>query len=275
MTEPRPIVDAPQVDAFIAWHERVVRLANAHLACLAAVVHQFIAPSAVVTLWSLMKVEFETGKFRGSSDHTGGGTRVALHFARQSFADDWRFYRGRGAISAEHMEHSFELMGALLGRPSPDMTLLRAEMLFRARSGLVHRDWSGALTTAWGAMEGLLGDLLSQFLDETEKRPVGSDDDGNKLKFINGDRRTFLEGREMTARHTVELLSLLDVLPFNLYKASTRCASARNAWLHKQEEPSPEIANMAGEALGELFELVEDVPLGTTPEPPSGDGDAS
>ena len=50
MTEPRPIVDAPQVDAFIAWHERVVRLANAHLACLAAVVHQFIAPSAVVTL---------------------------------------------------------------------------------------------------------------------------------------------------------------------------------------------------------------------------------
>ena len=79
----------------------------------------------------------------------------------------------------------------------------------------------------------------------------------------------------MTARHTVELLSLLDVLPFNLYKASTRCASARNAWLHKQEQPSPEIANVAVEALGELFELVEDVPLGATPELPSGDGDAS
>lgn len=258
-TEPRLTVD--DADTFIAWHEQVVRLANAHLACLAAVVHQFTAPSAVVTLWSLMQVEFETGKFRASSDHTGGGTRVALHFARQSFADDWRFYRGRGPISAEHMEHSFELVAALLDRPSPDMTLLRAEMLFRARSGLVHRDWSGALTTAWGAMERLLGDLLSRFLDENEDRTAGSDADGNKLKFINGDRRSFFQGREMTARHTVELLSLLDVLPFKLYRASILCAKARNAWLHKQEEPSPKTASMAVEALGELFELVEDVPL--------------
>ena len=184
MTEPRPLVDdAPRFDAFFAWHEQVVRLANAHLACLTAVVHPFMAPSEVVTLWSLMKVEFETGKFRGSSDQTGGGTRVALYFARQSFADDWRFYRGRGPIGAKQMERSLELMRGLLNRPSRDMTLLRAEMLFRARSGLVHRDWSGALTTAWGAMEGLLGDLLSRFLDENENRPAGRDTDGNELKF--------------------------------------------------------------------------------------------
>ena len=65
----------------------------------------------------------------------------------------------------------------------------------------------------------------------------------------------------MTARHTVGLLSLLDVLPFKLYRASILCAKARNAWLHKQEEPSPKTASMAVEALGELFELVEDVPL--------------
>jgi len=69
----------------------------------------------------------------------------------------------------------------------------------------------------------------------------------------------------MTARHTLELLSLLDILPLKLYRASTQCAKARNDWLHKQEEPSAEIAHMAVRAAGELFELVEGVPLHVLP----------
>jgi hypothetical protein len=61
---------------------------------------------------------------------------------------------------------------------------------------------------------------------------------GNTLKFINGDRRKFFEESTMTARHTLEFLSLLDILPFELYRASTQCAKARNDWLHVQQEPS-------------------------------------
>ncbi len=65
----------------------------------------------------------------------------------------------------------------------------------------------------------------------------------------------------MTSRHTAEFLSLLGVLPFGLYRASTRCATARNEWLHSQVEPSSDLAHMAVKALGDLFALVEGVPL--------------
>jgi hypothetical protein len=255
--------DTIDADSFLTWHRQAVRLANAHLACLAAVIGSpVVGPSAVVTLWSVMQVDFELGRFEAASHPTMGGALMALYDARRTGPFDWRFYRGRSLVLAtERVESSFDLLRALLDRPSRDMTLLRAEMLFRATSGLAHGDWSGALTTAWAAMEGLLGDLLSHYLDENEDRPAGEDASGNKLKFINDNRRGFLDGREMTARHTVELLSLLDLLPFKIYRTLTRCASARNAWLHKQTEPSPKVAHSAVEALGELFEIVEGIPL--------------
>jgi hypothetical protein len=118
------------------------------------------------------------------------------------------------------------------------MTLLRAEMLFRATSALAHMDQAGALTNAWGVIEGLLGDLLHRYLDDNADRVDDQDTSGKGPKFIDGKRRKFFEGSEMTARHTLELLSLLDILPFELYRASKQCAKARNDWLHKQQEPS-------------------------------------
>lgn len=45
-------------DAFLAWHEKCVRLANAHLACLAATLRiPLLAPTGIATLWSVMQVE--------------------------------------------------------------------------------------------------------------------------------------------------------------------------------------------------------------------------
>jgi len=251
----------PAHDELSAWLERSVRLANAHLACLAAVIQALMhAPSGVATYWSVLQVDFDSGKLRTASEYTTGGTRVSLWSAREGWgAFDWRFYRGWPLVTTEQIEHSFELLDLLLKRPAQDMTLLRAEMLFRAHSGLAHGDWAGALTNAWSAIEGLLGELLGQYIENNRDRPAGNDESGNTLRFINGDRRAFLEGREMTGRHTVELLSLLDVLPFNLYRACTRCASARNDWLHNQAEPSPDVAHVATRALGEIFALVEGV----------------
>jgi hypothetical protein len=267
---PSPYEEGVASDALVVWMEKAQRLANAHLACLVAAIGTgpMLAPSGVVTPWSLMQVEFETGKFRASTDYTGSGARVALHFAREGRGDlgDWRFYRGRSLVTREQIDRSFLLLDALLRRLSRDRVLLRAELLFRATSALIERDDAGALTTARTAIEGLLGDLLSQYLDENENRPAGTDASGNALKFINTDRRKFLEGREMTARNTVELLSLLDVLPFWLYRACTQCASARNTWLHAQNEPSSEAAWKAVGALGQLFELVEEVPIRVIPD---------
>ncbi len=152
-----PLSDA-EIGGFIAWQDRVVRLASAHLACLVTVMPiPLLGPSGIPSLWSLMQVDPATGKFKAASDYTTGGTRLALHLARSAMSSgDWRFYRGR-LITAEQMEQSFALLRALLSRPNQDMTLLRAELLFRANSAVAHRDWAGGLTSAWGAIEGLLG----------------------------------------------------------------------------------------------------------------------
>jgi len=254
-------------ESFQAWHEGVTRLANAHLACLATVIpFPTTGPSGIVTTWSVIQVDFDSGRFEAASHPTMGGALMALYDARRAGPFDWRFYRGRSLIlTEEHLKRSFDLLGGLLDRPSREITLLRAEMLFRATSGLAHMDQAGALTNAWGVIEGLLGDLLRRYLDENADRPADQDTPGNTPKFINGERRKFFEGSDMTARHTLELLSLLEILPFELYRASTQCSKARNDWLHKQQEPSGEIAQIAVRTAGELFALVEGVPLYVLP----------
>ncbi|HEV7938654.1 MAG TPA: hypothetical protein VGP18_11630 [Solirubrobacteraceae bacterium] len=258
-----PTVIEESGDAFLNWHEKCVRLANAHLACLAATLRiPHLTPTGVATLWSVMQVEFESGNFRAMTDYTGGGTRIALFDARKNPPDsfDWRFYRGRG-ITTEQMGRSFELLRMLLERTDKERVLQRAEMLFRATSSLVRRDWGGALINAWTACEGLLGDLLLRYLDENKDREKIIDAAGNERIFIDSDRRRWLRESSMTVRHKTEFLSLLDQLPFDLYLAARQCAKARNDWVHNETEPSGDVAHKAVSTLGALFELVEGVPL--------------
>lgn len=255
-------------DDFMRWFETGLRLMNAHLACL----HTALGPhlpfkTEVVTPWTTMQVIFESGSFSAMTDASSGGTLIALHKARTTSlieADDWRFQRWSPvAVSGESVRRSLELLHDLLDRPASDRDrgLLRAELLLRAKAAQLDGDYSGALTNAWTAMEGLLGDLLGRYLDENEDRPAGKDASGNTLKFIDGKRRNFFKEAQMTVRHVIELLSLLDVLPFPLYRAARQGASARNAWLHGETSPSPQDAATALTASGELFEMVEGVPL--------------
>jgi len=255
-------------DDFSQWFGIGVRLMNAHLACL----HTALGPglpfkTAVVTPWTTMQVTFETGSFAAMTDASSGGTLLALHKARTASligADDWRFQRWSSvALNGESVRRSFELLHDLLDRPASerDRGLLRAELLLRARAAQLDVDYTGALTNAWTAMEGLLGDLLGRYLDENEDRPAIKDASGNSVKFIDGKRRKFFEGAEMTVRHVVEMLSLLDLLPFPVYRAARRGARARNDWLHKERPPSEQDAAAVLSASGELFEMVEGVPL--------------
>lgn len=250
-------------DPFLEWHEKCIRLANAHLACLVATLRlPLLAPTGIATLWSVMQVEFDSGKFRAMSDHTGGGTRTALIYARSGPAtDDWRFYRGRGGITTEQMERSFDLLCMLLERPERERVLARAEMLHRANSALVQRDMAGALINAWTSSEGLIGDLLKRYLEETKQRDAGTDASGNERRFMAADRKGWLTGSNMTARHRMELLSLVEQLPHELYLVCRECAKARNDWVHFEIEPSADVAYRSVAALGRLFELVENVPL--------------
>lgn len=252
---------------FFAWSNLSVRLMNAHLGCLhAALGYPPIFRSAVVTLWTATQIEFNSGAFLAMSDTSSGGTVLALHHARRTFesgAWDWRFERGGSlrAVPRDKLVRSFELLECLLKRPGNEAALLRAEMLLRSKSALMDQDPSGALTNAWTAIEGLLGDLLGRYLDQEADRPTPA----GAGKFINRKRRDFFEGSEMTVRHVAEVLSLLDIVSFDVYQAILRCARARNNWLHTETLPAHEVAAQAITTCGQLFEQAEGIPLHLLP----------
>jgi hypothetical protein len=138
--------------------------------------------------------------------------------------------------------------------------LLRAELLLRAKVATSEMDHAGALTSAWTAIEGMLGDIFDSFLDAHADRALDAEAPSG-ARFINTARREFLRGSEMTSRLTAEFLSLLDVIPFSLYRAVLTCAKARNKWLHTETPPTNDDAVRALQAAAELFELAEGFPL--------------
>jgi hypothetical protein len=242
------------IDTFFASN---LQLINAHLACLQSVIG-IQARFSVASIWSVMQVFFESGRFLAMTDATSGGAIMDLYQAREPPVDrpyDWRYDRYSSLIvSQEVVERSFSLLGELLETPRPEIALQRAELMLRSGVALFDQDSAGALVNAWTAIEGLLGDLLGKFLDEqTEQLAL----DGTPL---NVERRKFLA--RMTAKHTVEFLSLTGRLPPALYRSIERCRKARNAWLHALKRPTNEDARDALDAAGGLFELTEGIRLG-------------
>jgi hypothetical protein len=256
---------------FLAWQQTLVRLMNAHLACLhASCPPPGVMLSSVVTIWSTLQVELETGAFRGASTGNSGGFATDLYDLRRTAPTkpfDQRILRGPLiAVKPEWVEASFDLLSSLLDKRETGSPLLesplifRAELLQRAKVASLDNDQTGALTNAWIACEGMLGDLLRTFLDSIADRNVEGGT-GAARKFMNSKRREFFGRGEWTIRHTVELLSIVDVLPFHLYHEALDGAKARNNWVHYETVPPSDAALKAIRLAGELFGLLEGIDL--------------
>ncbi len=269
--------DGPTYEgAFNEWMQTLVRLMNAHLWCLRASIPPpgLLSGSSVVTIWATLQVDFDTGRFFAASTGQHGPMALELNDARRALTGqvDWRLNRGSRIVPTESVQRSFDLLSELLNLPHRPETsdllkrpaLFRAELLQRAAVAAFDQDFTGALTNAWTACEGMLGDLMRRCLDETITRDAGTDDNGNRLGFMKSDRRKFFEGGEWTIRHTMEFLSLVDRLPYQTYREARQCSKARNNWLHYETVPSEEIATNALKLAGDLFALVEGVSF----EPP-------
>ena len=262
-------------DDFSGWRHTLVRLMNAHLACLWTVVDAPYAWSSVVTVGDVLQVRFGDAHSMVASPGTQSATLAIQLFSARLMPEeeraDWRFDRPSLLITGEQMEASFDLLGRLLDHAAPSdkntapltrPALLHAELLHSARIALAEGDSSGALVNAWIACEALLGDLLARYLDEVSSRDGGVDESGNRCAFMGSSRRGFFErDASWSIRHTVELLSLLDIIPFALYRKVHQCAKARNNWLHVQQEPDRGVPQDAIRAAGHLFSLVYDVPF--------------
>lgn len=268
---------------FVQWMQTLVRLMNAHLWCLRASIPPpgLLSGSSVVTIWAALQVDFETGRFFAASTGQHGPVAFELNDARRALTSqvDWRLNRGSLVVSTDAVLASFALLRELLDLPHRPETsdllkrpaLFRAELLQRAAVAAFDQDVTGALTNAWTACEGMLGDLMRSFLDEAATRDAETDDQGNVLAYMNAGRRKFFEGGEWTIRHTMEFLSLVDRLPYQMYRDARRCSKARNDCLHYETEPSEEIASNTLKLAGDLFTLVGGVSF-TPPNTSGGDG---
>jgi HEPN domain-containing protein len=234
-------------EAVAEYQVRCARLMNVHLACLHTVSEWPFKPT-VLAPNRVMSVRWADGRLEtGGSEGLMG---LALWKARTEASDwnDWRLLSRSGPpIATEAMEKSFDLLHDLGDRPDQEVVLLRAELLFRSAAAYSDHDASAALVHAWTAAEGLLGDLLANYLD--------SRDD------LNHERKRYLKSSNVNARVTAEILSLAGRLPAALYEGIERARKRRNRWLHSQERVTSEDAERAIQTAQQLFELVEGVRL--------------
>lgn len=256
-------------DAFAA-HAARVQIINAHLACLKAslISEMYVAPATRESVIGMTTDEawaFSGGIVAASGDI--GMMMMALSRARleQPTGGDWRLTRIGRTVAEDEIERSYVLLRAILelGQPRRTEALLHAELLVRAQATLSVEDNAGALVYAWTAAEGMLRGMFSRWVDDcANAQDAGRDAQGDKRVFLDTKRRKELvEGREMTAWHMTEILSLVGLLPFELYRAIRDCTSARNKWLHTRDLKALEKAPAAILAVQELFGLAEGIDL--------------
>jgi hypothetical protein len=92
---------------------------------------------------------------------------------------------------------------------------------------LQDHDYPRSLITAWTIIERLLDLKWSEYMKGHRKVTI----EGEEISFINSDRLKKLEGRDYTASVRTEVLSLLGILSFEVYKDMENIRKVRNGWM--------------------------------------------
>lgn len=215
-----------------------IKLLNAHLACLYTVLwrlqdstpkRMLVSPDDLV----IMK------RFDDDSEHITSDERFqSLMEARDPawIRDwspptelDWRFSQRVMVVEVETVEESFALLDEVLSHPDEDALTLVA-LYARAAKHHEERNYDVCLINSWAIIERLLSQLWEEYIEENRRREV----DGQDVAFINRDRKRGLqENPNFTASVVGEVLSLVGVLPLDLYEAISALRKARNGWIHK------------------------------------------
>lgn len=231
---------------------RCLRLMNAHLACLFQSLPNSLESIQVLTPNHFLKVRFSNCEWLTGNHDDPNGYLLGLARKRPETLDPrWRL--SRLVLGIEGLEGADGLLRQLLERESSEMALFRIESIYRSLVAFRSFDHGGVLVNAWVAIEGLLGDLFARYLDTEHK--------GNGENRIDSDRRRYLEGSSLNSRTTAEILSLVGLLPYRLYREVRTCAKARNSWMHSAA-PGAMGSAQAEQAIrvaSEMFRLVEGV----------------
>jgi hypothetical protein len=114
-----------------------------------------------------------------------------------------------------------------------------------------------SLILAWAVTEALLGELWERYLDKTKTRPG----DGEHLLMPSTRKKRLSGGPDMTASLITEMLSLLEQIPFSLYRRLSEVRAARNKWIHDLRPVSAETTLTAMSVAEDMLEVVHGVSL--------------
>lgn len=141
---------------------------------------------------------------------------------------DWRIEMRTFVIKKPALDQSFDLLQTILER-SPETAIALITLLNSACKAFEDHDYSFSMVVSWTLSEKLLQLLFESYLNANREKDV----EGKPITFISTDRKKkLLDGRDFTVSVVIEILSLLDVLPFQLYNDLNRVRQARNSWIH-------------------------------------------
>lgn len=176
------------------------------------------------------------GELAASADHGWTDQRLSPLLMASSVASynqlspnvfDWRLST-RTVLQIETVAESVRLLGALVADDDLPMLAI-ADLYLRSATFFEAHDYNLALVGGWAIIETALQRLWKRYIEENRTRLI----DGTEVAFINSDRKArLISGRDYTASVVSESLSLVGVLPHDVYVELDKVRKDRNAFLH-------------------------------------------
>ena len=224
---------------------RRLQVMNVHLLCLSSTWHLSPGGSPPLTYTQVV----------GVADLIRERPRDQL--PTEVYASDWVKRSGdpaeythksdltnRFEISLEHFSASVDLLGQVIAQGA--LLMRSAELYQQAAAAWQNLDFPFSVVTAWTAIETLLGETWNDYLAKNRSR-------GNRT-FINAERLRSLNSRDYPASVTTEVLSLLEVIPQDLYEGLTKARRARNKAVHDAADLPYTVATETLQSLRDLIE---------------------
>ncbi len=157
-------------------------------------------------------------------------------------------------VPTQAMEASLGLLGAILEKGDQIVGLV--DLMLRAAAAYTDHNFSLSLIQSWAVSEALVRRMWARYVDENREREIH----GSTETFINAERKLWLtESRDITASVMIEMLSITDVVPLDVYEQLGKARRARNRWLHGLVQPPAEEAQNALSVTSALLSAVEEI----------------
>ncbi len=176
---------------------------------------QFVAPKFVMSPHELFKpAEFKTHASTMGMPGSSAIAQLAMARFLGTYSTDipvifdWRMRQRLLTVEPESIARSFESLEEIL--ETGESGILLADLYAKSCKAFEDHDHPTCLVMAWNIIERCLKKAWSDFIARNRKRDI----DGASVAFINTDRRDKLEGADFTASIVGEMLSLMDLLPF-------------------------------------------------------------